>query len=72
MFIGFREREEYSHKREMLIAHLPHVPRQGIKPEQVCALTRNWTRKLLVYGMMLQPTERPSQGSLYSLEKYSW
>ena len=29
----------------------------------IYALTRDWTLNLLVYGMMLQPTEPPSQSS---------
>ena len=29
-----------------------------------CALPTNQTHNLLVYGMMLQPTEPPSQGSV--------
>ena len=37
----------------------------GIKPStQVCALTRDQTLNLLVYGTTLQPTEPHSQGEV--------
>ena len=58
MFIDFTETEEgKERKRER--------PQPGIEPAtSVCALTRNGTSNMLVYGMMLQPTEPPSQGWL--------
>ena len=38
-------------------------PQLGIGPTtSVCALSRNWTGKLLMYGTMLQSTESPGQG----------
>ena len=58
MFIDERERE-----RETLIGGLPYAPQWGVKPATwVCALTRNQTHDLLVYGMMLQLTGQLSQG----------
>ena len=50
-------------KRETLIGCLPHTPWRGIEPTtQACAHTGDRTRSLLVYGMMLQPSEPPGQG----------
>ena len=51
VFIDFREREK-GEGRERSIDRLPSV----------CALTRNRTCNLLVYGTMLPPTEPPGQG----------
>ena len=39
------------------------MPQLRIKPTtQACALTRDQTRNILVYGTMLQPTDSLSQG----------
>ena len=52
VFISFRERERHGW------VAFSYVPQQGIKPATgVCVLTRTRTRHLLVYRMMLQPTE---------------
>ena len=61
MFIDFREigreREKKKHRRERKtkIGCLPYL---GMEPTtEVCTLTGNRTHKVLVYGMILQPTE---------------
>ena len=59
-----RERKERRCERETLIGCLPD---RGSNPPTtcVCALTGNWISKLLVHGMMLQPTEPPGQGRAF-------
>ena len=52
-YIDFRKRE--GGKREREIVQLPPIR----------ALTRNQTHNLLVYRMMLYPTEPPGQASLF-------
>ena len=56
MFIDLREREEGG-ERETSVGSPP-------SPPPACTLTRDRTCNLLVYGMTLQPTEPPGQGSL--------
>ena len=56
-----REREREKHQCERETDWLPFIYAQpGIDPAtQVCALTRNQTHSLLVYGTMLQPADPP-------------
>ena len=59
---GRRERE-----KKTLISCLSNRLQRGIKPAaQVCALTRNRTRDLLVYRTTLQPTESPARAQVPS------
>ena len=64
-----RESEEEKHRceRETLIGCLSYASQPGPNPQprHVCALTRNQTRDLLVYGTVLQPTG-PHQPELFS------
>ena len=59
-----RERNiDVREKRQSIASHTH--PNWGSKPATwACALTGNWTCNLLVYRMMLQPTEPPGQGFL--------
>ena len=59
-----RERNtDVRHKHQSVASPSPvSWPRIGPATE-VCALTGNWTHNLLVYGMTLQPTEPPGQGT---------
>ena len=63
-----REREKHRCERQTSIACLPYAPWRGIKtqPKSV-PWPGNQTCNLLVYGMMLQPTEPPSQGKRHPL-----
>ena len=52
MFIDLRERGVGG---ETSMGCLPYTPQLGIEPAmEVCVLTGNQTRNLLVFGMMLQ------------------
>ena len=69
MFVDFRERggrrgRERERERLILIGCLLYTPQKGIEPAtQICALAGNQTLKLLLQGVILQPTKLPSQGS---------
>ena len=52
------EREGRVRRRKTPISWILYMPRPGTKPAtQACALMGNWTDDLLVYKIMLQPTE---------------
>ena len=58
MFIDFREKERKKNERER------DIDDQEASTDLLpCAPARDWTHNLLVYGMMLQPTKPPGQGS---------
>ena len=60
-----KERERNIDVRETSIGCLLYTPQLGIEPATLeCALTQNQTHNLLVYGMMLQPTEPPGQSCM--------
>ena len=75
MLIDFREREkererERERERDMdvreqhpLVASYPHRAREQTRHLGMCP-DGDWTYLLLVYRMVLQPTQPPSQGSL--------
>ena len=55
-FLFILEREEGGKRKTRMSSH------QGLNSQpRLCALTGNRICNLLVYGMMLQPTEQPSQ-----------
>lgn len=63
LFFYFRERKR---EKETLIGCLPYASWPGIEPTTwVCTLTGNQTRNLVVYGMMLQPTEPHQPGQKF-------
>ena len=60
------EREEGRGEERNMIGCLPYMPYWGIEPAiYVCALTGNWARSQVVYGVMHQPNEPPGQGYKY-------
>ena len=66
---GEKEGENHWCERKTLIGCLSHAPWLRAEPTtQACALIRNQTRDLLVYGTTLQPTKpeaRPQNSVLY-------
>ena len=61
--VGWRGETGRQTDRQTLISFLPYVPPPGIEPTVlVYTLTRNRTRNLLVYRMVLQPSNPPYQG----------
>lgn len=60
---GMRAGWEETSIWETLISCFLYMLQLGTEPEiWICALTRNWTYNLVVYGTTLQATELPSQG----------
>ena len=62
-----REKKKHRCERETSISCLPYAPQPGIKPTtKVCALSGDGTHNLLVCETMLQLTEPPGQGLVFS------
>ena len=67
---GKKEGEKYQCEREASNGCLSHVPGPGMEPTtQAHALTRKWTRDLLLWGTMPNQLSHTSQGLISILKR---